>query len=259
MIKYLRKLKGAALCNYDYFRFFFIDLLMRNKSYVFSPRGINSKFYLPYIKTDLIQKLIYLKSNYFEYENLDYVCKIWNGGIIGEKISKCLVLDIGANIGNHTLFFLNECNALKVMSFEPVLETFHVLEKNIKLNHVEERVELINAGVSDKPGKAMISLFDKNNIGGTRICQSSDGKMTLLTIDSLGINNSIGLIKIDVEGQELSVLKGMQDTLCRHKPYIMIEIEDDNFEDANRILNKIGYNNEILDIKPGYKNYLYFL
>jgi FkbM family methyltransferase len=80
-----------------------------------------------------------------------------------------VVLDIGTNIGNHTLYFANECMAKKIISFEPAQDTFAMLQENIKINHLENVVTLINKGVGEKSTRARIHYRNINDIGATSL------------------------------------------------------------------------------------------
>lgn len=243
-----------------FFRLFFsiIDIKMKRRGYILSLKGIKTLFYLPYIKRDLIPQQIYWKKNYFEKDELYSVCKSYNNGMIEREIRNSVVLDIGANIGNHTLYFLNECNAKFVYCFEPVADTFQILKKNIEINHLENRTKLMNVGVGKAAGKANVTSYTLDNTGMTTLALSDDGNIKIVSIDELEISDRVGLVKIDVEGLELDVIKGMISTIKRYKPYMMLEIQNSNFENINAILTELDYQFIVTGEEHHYKNYLYF-
>lgn len=222
--------------------------------YIIHHKRKHISFHLPYYNIDYIQKCIYQTRDYFEKNNLEYVCKKWKNGIIAKIISKSIVLDIGCNIGNHTLFYLFECNAQFVHCFEPVKETYRILEKNISINKMESRVKLHNIGIGATKGRAQIEKFDIKNIGGTSIELVENGSITINSIDDLSINQ-IGFIKIDVEGFEINVLKGMIKTIERDHPYLTIEIRDKNFKEAKTILDQYGYKYLEIEEHRSYRDY----
>lgn len=235
------------------------DLNMKRKNYVVKFDSITSRFFLPYYKNDYIQHTILKTKNYYERENLDFICKEWKEGIIGNIIQQSYVLDIGANIGNHSLYYLNECNAKGVYCFEPVKDTFRILEKNIVINKLSDRTTLNNVGVGVKTGQAKIGQYDINNIGSTTIELSKEGDIKVISIDELDIKGKIGLVKMDVEGFEISALQGMENTLRKNLPFISIEIRDYNKEEALSILTKFGYKYIELDKQDVYSDYLFYV
>lgn len=87
---------------------------------VFHPIKTNSVFLLPYYNIDLIQAYIFVTDNYYEKDLLYKLFKEYDGGIIENCVKGNMVIDARANIGNHTLYFLNEVKAQKVYSFEAV-------------------------------------------------------------------------------------------------------------------------------------------
>ena len=196
-----------------------------------------SKFYLPNYEEDLVQGSVYNGRTYFEFgyllETQKYLPK------------KPTIIDIGANIGNHTLFWANECSAKKIYAFEPMPYTFKILKKNIKINNLQERVQLYNIGLSEKETKGVIKSFDKTNIGGTRLTEApSDkkGNIKLKTLDSFNFDDKkIDLIKIDVEGMDYLVLTGAIKTIKKYKPLILIESFPEEYNITKRILLALGY------------------
>lgn len=250
MIKEVLKNCDFFMKGYRAIRRFQLNIygrIIERNGFVAEFKNIKSKFYLPLYKSDLIQIRILLHRNYYERDNLDYICKRWKSGIIDKTIKNGTVLDIGANIGNHTLYYLNECDASKVYAFEPVEETFNMLTKNIEINQLESHVKLMKVGVGSRDGEASVSYSKERNTGETKIAMADGGGIKVVSIDGLNIPEKIGLVKIDTEGFELEVLKGMKETLKRDMPFIMIEIWEDNFEEASDLLVNLGYKYEVLD------------
>ena len=139
-------------------------------------------------------------------------------------------LDIGANIGNHSVFFSKFFN--KVISFEPNPITYDVLLLNSKYSAHKKNIVPYNMGLSDKNGKLPIT-FESTNIGGARIegenyNTSSHNKRELINvkiadeIEALQEENIL-LIKIDVEGHEINALKGAEKIIKSNKPVILFE------------------------------------
>ena len=212
---------------------------LESNGMIYNPQKTNVKFYLPYVYMDSIQKTIFLSDDYYEIENIKKVIEFKD---VKKKIQNGYCLDIGANIGNHTLFFAKELGA-KVISFEPVYETFRILKKNININCLDEQVEIYNVGVSTQKGKGCIYSYNYDNIGGTSLAVGNDdADIDLIAIDEfISVDKQVSFMKIDVEGMELDVLKGAVELIKRCKPYIMLESFDKKFEDVKTFLEGLGY------------------
>lgn len=144
----------------------------------YKPSKTDVTFFLPYVYMDFIQSTILLTEDYFERNLLDWVFFKYKNGVVGNVLkdeNAGMVLDIGANIGNHSLYFIKELGVKKVISFEPVDETFWILEKNVQLNGLQDRIELHQLGLSDQCGKAQIGGYNYANIGQTQIEVDVDG------------------------------------------------------------------------------------
>jgi FkbM family methyltransferase len=123
--------------------------------------------------------------------------------------------DIGANVGSYTLLASGICGS-KSMAIEPVPETFGVLKNNIELNNLWSEVSLINGGAAAKPGTLAFSANDDTTnhvIANTETGVAKRIEVEVITIDSLLTRAQPALIKMDVEGYETEVLKGMSQTL----------------------------------------------
>ncbi|OWV05680.1 hypothetical protein B7993_07190 [Fibrobacter sp. UWH3] len=239
------------------FKQFLFDLKMKKNGFIFRHNNLKPAFYLPYYKKDYIQKKIISEKNYYEFSYLkDIIFNPENGPLISKISQKC-ILDIGANIGNHTLFFLLECNASKVICFEPIKDTFRILKKNIEINNLTSKTELNNFALGAKTDVASISYYSKENIGSTSLKSDSCGNINISSLDDLHIQDEIAFIKIDVEGFELEVVKGMRNTLVKNHPSLMIEIRHTLFKDVNCILEENGYKYKIIETNDLMANYLY--
>ena len=123
------------------------------------------------------------------------------------------VLDIGAWCG--TWAKAMEPFAKKIIAFEPDKTHFKCLQRNCTIN-CDPRQEAVGSEIKN------ISLTEDNFTQAKRVDTHGDIRMT--TIDSLDYDN-IDLIKIDVEGYELEVLKGAEKTLSDTQ-YLMIELNN---------------------------------
>lgn len=157
------------------------------------------------------------------------------------------LVDVGANIGNHSIFFSKFFK--NVVAYEAHSEIFEVLNLNVRKF---PNIDAVNIGLSDQSGSLKIQT-DHSNMGASRIKPEAptlaSEAVTLEKGDNLLMAvKDIGLIKIDVEGMEINVLKGLKETIETHRPIIVFEqhipdFEVENIETASiRHLRELGYN-----------------
>jgi FkbM family methyltransferase len=136
-------------------------------------------------------------------------------------------LDIGANIGALSLLMCKLVEPTgKVYSFEPGPKNFSRLLENIKLNPSFLGItQLIQAGVSDKPGK-LYWEEESHNPGNARLVKKGNIEVPVITIDHFFSNNpleKLNFVKIDVETMEHEVLSGGINTWKKYKPILSFE------------------------------------
>ena len=138
-------------------------------------------------------------------------------------------IDIGANIGNHSIFFSNYFR--KVHSFEPNKKTFSILKFNSVLAN---NITCYEEGLSDADGRAVLTE-PYGFPGCSSITQENEpgDSIAIRKLDSIiGRFENVSLIKIDVEGHELNVLQGGVELIKKYMPYILFEQHAHEF-DAN--------------------------
>lgn len=166
------------------------------------------------------------------------------------------VIDVGANIGLYTKRFSelvgkDGC----VIAFEPVPETFALLTSNVYRFRFAN-VTLMNAALSDDSAFSRMSMptFDTGLKNFYQAHLVRDGerqteafRVMALRLDSLHIPQRVALVKIDVEGHEASVLRGMADLLQRDRPTLIVETNSPAVEEN---LCGMGYEAKRLNGSP---------
>jgi FkbM family methyltransferase len=155
--------------------------------------------------------------------------------------------DVGANMGEFTLLAANAVGENgKVFSFEPMSEMFGLLQHNIALNNFQNRVGLFNIALSDKKGEAdLFAATEVNEVGshedglhtlyGTKERSVFLQKIQLEKLDELFTEKNLSkpdVLKVDVEGAELFVLKGAEAILKKYQPKIILEFNSETSEAA---------------------------
>lgn len=172
------------------------------------------------------------------------------------------VCDVGANIGEVTMAAARRVGSSgMVLAFEPAAHVHAQLLEHVELNQFGH-VRVMKLGLSDRTGTATVYAAGETFHDGSR----NDGLGSLFPSDlrcarteAIGVTTlddylatadvaRLDLLKIDVEGSELPVLKGAADTLKRFRPHIIIEVQRETANQAGyepeeilRFLGRIGY------------------
>lgn len=210
-------------------------------------KNINIHLYENEVVSDIIKN----SKTFFELNFLEYIRKNYN---IQNNI-----VDIGANIGNHSLYFSEYLTYNKIICFEPFLDNYELLSKNM----VDKNCELYNIALNDKEEEIPLYNSQKNNNGGfslhnyNGISYIVKDKIKTTTLDCYNFND-VSMIKIDVEGHETHVLNGAKNTILRCNPIIFIEnLAYDyphlfNINQYDEFFNSVGYKNIDKNIAGSY-------
>jgi len=121
-------------------------------------------------------------------------------------------VDVGCNIGNHSLYFSKFCGAKSIYAIEGLKKFTEIYKENMKMN-----------GIDFKINEVMLNKWN--------------------TLDMF-IDFPVDVIKIDVEGAELEVVKGMDNTLGKYHPVLIIEMHNSqrDYHAIEDYLSEFGYN-----------------
>jgi FkbM family methyltransferase len=150
------------------------------------------------------------------------------------------IIDVGANIGNHSVFFGTVLNA-PIHVFEPYRPNFQLLEMNIAANGLEGQVTATCCAVGETNGVGALHPGPPQNLGVTRMSFGA-GEVPVRSLDSFSIRGPIGLLKVDVEGAEVAVLQGASALIREWSPDIVVEAGDAAaFKSVADVLLNVGY------------------
>ncbi len=173
--------------------------------------------------------------------------------------SKLIALDVGANIGNHSIFFSKHFS--KVYSFEPNERIFDLMSHNAKYLAEKSNIVPMNFGLGNANGSVPFH-YEPGNLGGGRVLDSYQHPMgaakeiLIRKIDDITdlIDQRVGLIKLDTEGYEKKVLEGAIGIIKRDRPLILFEVQKEEIElgtcSAMEFLKKQDY--KFYTIRPNF-------
>ncbi len=156
-----------------------------------------------------------------------------------------VAIDVGANIGNHTVFYAKKVSPGGVVfALEPQRVTFEILCANLVLNGLVNVIPM-QAGAGEAEGKLNVPLLDPNaaqNFGAVSIeCHANGESIRIMPLDSLELKRC-KLIKIDVEGMEYKVILGAEKTIKSCRPFLYVENNNrDGSPDTVQKLYELGY------------------
>ncbi len=175
---------------------------------------------------DWIGSSIFMSGIYEEHLIEDLFCVV---NEVGFNLSKATIVDIGANIGNHSIQFSRKFK--KVFSFEPNPRVYEILVSNTKRI---SNIETYNLGIGRN--SAVLKLKENwMNMGGSsatmNVVSDSIVDIEISTLDSMvNLLGKVDVIKIDVEGMELDVLLGATEIISKNHPIICLEQDISEFK-----------------------------
>ena len=181
-----------------------------------------------------------------------------------------IVLDVGANFGQLSVLFSKHKENVEVYSFEASNYIFRILVKNIKENNANAKpfnnlvgnkteqdslIKKLNISKFNTYGSNKIEKVDFKNEKNLEV-----EKINSIKIDDISFDKQISLMKIDVQGYDLEVLKGAKNTIIKYQMPIIFEYEEDfaidfnyNFNSFEKFIDEINYK---IEIKIDKSNYL---
>ena len=152
-----------------------------------------------------------------------------------------IFLDIGANLGHYSLLASGLTDATSI-AIEPIPSTIKKMQKQIDINKLNNKIDILNIGLSDEVSELYFSTdeSDMNHIVNSDYPNAM--KVNVSTMDTICKDKEISLIKMDVEGYEKYVLKGAKQTL--HNPSLKAIIVE-----LNNSGNRYGINDQEIYIE----------
>lgn len=137
---------------------------------------------------------------------------------------RCIV-DIGANIGIHSLAW---SRLAPVVAVEPAPRTFDLLQGNVAVNELQERIRTVRSAVGETSGEVEFFIAKDSAFSSMKDTERKRivdrVRVPCTTLDELSVPSNVGLVKIDVEGFERAVIAGGGELLRRDRPVLFVEI-----------------------------------
>jgi FkbM family methyltransferase len=142
------------------------------------------------------------------------------------------VVDIGAALGEFTVYASQKASAGEVYAYEPNPQSFALLQENISLNKLSN-VQAFCVGVCDRPGTMQLNLVNGEPLQGKTVFQQPDAahiaEIPVITFDQLvqeKVQAGIDLLKLDCEGAEYAILMGASAESLARVQRIVMEYHD---------------------------------
>jgi FkbM family methyltransferase len=190
---------------------------------------------------DLIQRS-HAQGSFYEIEELMIIKQYFTGG--------CFI-DIGANIGNHVIYVGKYLNPSRVVCVEPNPAALDILFINLRLNGLSDIVDqrYLGIGLGAAAGTAALLNPQNNNMGAMRLV-TGEGDVRVAVGDDLLHTEDPSFLKIDVEGMEIDVLRGLERLITKCRPTMFIEIDNKNRQVFDEWRESHGY-----EIAATYRRY----
>ncbi len=190
------------------------------------------------------------------------VLNLGHEGRVIEEMLDCLkegntLLDVGAHVGTYTMFAANSGHS--VIAVEPDRKIYNRLVKNVDINSAGSKATLVNCAAGEVDG--VFPIFSSGidaispSVGVNVHKHKNSGEVVVKTVDEIVGSDVPSIIKIDVEGMELEVVKGMEKTLRNDKTNdIFIEVHYKLMKNRGQdpkelflLMNEAGYSANSID------------
>lgn len=178
---------------------------------------------------DYIAGEIKRSHKYYEQDLLDLIFRKIN-------LDSFDILEVGANIGNHVSYYINNLNVNKVTAYEPLKDNYEILQKNINSS-----VEVVKYGLGKKSGEFNF-FINPDNFGASSISanyKTDNFREATIKIKPWNIVNKkkYNFIKVDIEGAEEDILNDIADTAINNKAYLLIECSLYNYKKIDTFIS----------------------
>lgn len=166
-----------------------------------------------------------------------------------------LFLDVGANLGLYALLAARSNNFREVMAFEPDPRNYRQLITNIAFSNMTNAISAYACGLSDRDTELDFLQAHRRSTGQSRVRMSAPAgtahdRYTNTCIPVIRFDDHFSyrdcqvMIKIDVEGHEITVVNGMQQLLSDNDCHLQVEVFETNIQSLESLLATLGYRHQ---------------
>jgi len=198
----------------------------------FAIDGVDVTFAIRHQKDRVQRKMS--KGRFYEAEEHELIARFFpKGGVF---------LDLGANVGNHSIYVMTYLDAKRAITVEPNPAAYELLVVNMIQNGLIDRVDLsyLGFGVSAEAAGGMGLFTVEGNLGATSMV-ADGGEISVLPADDVVGDGHVDFVKIDVEGMEMDVLAGLEQTVRRCRMPIFLEITNSHRDELDAWMTEHGY------------------
>lgn len=152
------------------------------------------------------------------------------------------ILDVGANLANHTVYFERLMGAVRVVPIELQPRVIPLLRLNTALNGLRATdLSFLGVGLGAEDQAAQIRIPQAFNVAGAQFHSGAAGRFQIRRGDDLLRGQDFDFVKIDVEGMECDVISGLSETIRRCRPLIFAEVWEENRPRFDALGDELGY------------------
>lgn len=191
---------------------------------------------LPQAATDEIQR--YIDANRLPYEH--EMLTAMRGTLEPNQV----VVDIGANVGNHSLYLRVACHA-QVFAYEPDPRLVEAIHASIDANNITSGITVKELALGSSRHLSTLVDDTPGNLGGQHLSETPHAAgqtVQVIRLDDESFPNTVRALKIDVEGHEMHVLKGATKLLESDHPDVWVEcLNQESYTEISDFLRTLGY------------------
>ncbi|MGD1712470.1 FkbM family methyltransferase [Dapis sp. BLCC M172] len=215
--------------------FTLVDKLLKGENLVsFNYQNIPIKFEIT--GKNLAVEIANIGGNFYEVAELEFIRQ-------NLKVSNPVIVDIGANTGNHLVYFAKIMQAAKVIPIEFHPEIIAALKRHISINQVSN-IDLSKLGyaIGKNRGISFIKEHPAKDFCLTEIADNiiNGTEVVVVTLDEL-IQEKVDFIKVDVQGTEIDALVGAKNLISTYQPDMLVEVAKNHIKDFRKFLEAVRY------------------